>query len=86
MKADYCGSEVWVCAHCRSLEREGQPPLFFHISEVADSSASEVAPGAEVAFSAAADPTGKLIAVALELLPAGTLAEERIWPGTRCSF
>ncbi|BDA49818.1 probable cold shock domain-containing protein E1 [Coccomyxa sp. Obi] len=65
----------------RSIEREGQPPLFFHISEVADSSVAEVASGAEVAFSVVPDAAGKYTAVALELLPSGTVAEERRWPG-----
>ncbi len=76
------GSErclVWYV--CRSIEREGQPPLFFHVSEVADSSAAEVASGAEVAFSVVPDAAGKYTAVALELLPTGTVAEERRWPG-----
>lgn len=68
-------------AFFRSIEREGQPPLFFHISEVADSSAAEVASGAEVAFSVVPDAAGKYTAVALELLPSGTVAEERRWPG-----
>jgi cold shock CspA family protein len=71
-----------VC--CRSIEREGQPALFFHISEVAGGSASGVGNGSEVSFSVIPDPasrTEKFNAVALELLPPGTIAEERIWPG-----
>lgn len=75
-------------AACRSIEREGQPPLFFHISELAGGTEADVAAGAEVSFSVVLDAAGrteKYNAVALELLPAGTLAEERSWPGEQPS-
>ena len=70
----------------RSVDREGAPPMFFHISEVAGGAGSGIGPGSEVAFAVVPDPTAagrgeKCNAVQLEVLPAGTVAEERAWPG-----
>ena len=74
--------------YIRSVDREGGPPMFFHISEVTGGAGSGIGPGSEVSFAVVPDPTAagrgdKYNAVQLEVLPAGTVAEERSLPGAR---
>lgn len=59
--------------------------MFFHISEVAGGAGSGIGNGSEASFNVVPDPAArpgeKFNAVAVELLPAGTIPEQRVWPG-----
>jgi hypothetical protein len=64
--------------------------MFFHMSEVAGGASSGIGAGSEVAFTVVPRPATagrgeKHTAVQLEVLPTGTVAEERAWPGAHCA-
>lgn len=73
----------------RSIDREQQSQLFFHISEVQLEPDQAIEAGSEVSFATVPDTQGKgegnPIAVRIQVLPDGTLEAEKRLPGTACS-
>ena len=72
----------------RSIDREQQSQLFFHISEVQLEPEQAIEAGSEVSFATVPDTQGKgegnPIAVRIQLLPDGTLEAEKRLPGNAC--